>query len=248
MAQVTIELRNLLTLTNFNMFDFDYNFDDLNMKSKIEQSIIDFYYGYEISGYTPEDFKHRFKSRFLRTIDYYNKIYNTTILDYNPLINSSITETTKQINSGQADFSGNSEGNNISTKTGLVTGNSEGNNSSNKNSTTTGNNKTSDYPQQSISAGNFLAGEQANNTSSNDNITDTSRTENTTSSNDNILDTNRIENISKNITTSNTEFERKVEAMTGTTYQELIQKERNNIINIINMIIEEMKPCFILVY
>lgn len=192
MAQVTIELRNLLKLVNFKLFDFDYNFDDKNMKSKIEQSIIDFYYSYEVVGYTIDEFKHRFKSRYLRIIDYYNSLYNTTILDYNPLINYKLKENTTQ----------------------------KGNATNTSNSQSDTNNKNTDYPQQSISGGNYLSGESKN-------------TDNTRSN------TN---------TNSNSDIERIVESLSGTTYQELIQKERNNIINIINLIIEEMKPCFILVY
>lgn len=216
MAQTSVELRNLLKLNSFKLFDFDYQFDDLNMKKKIEQAITDYYYTYEVNGDTVDEFKFRFKRRYLMVIDYYNDLHNTTLFDYNPFINNSTTETTKQKNSGQADF----------------TGNSESSNNSNKTSNTTGNNKTSDYPQQSISGGNYLAGEQANTTQSKDDITDNSTTE----------------NITKNITTSNIEFERKVESLTGTTYQDLIQKERANLINLIDMVIEEMKPCFILVY
>lgn len=216
MAQTSVELRKLLHLTNFKLFDFDYQFDDLNMKKKIEQAITDYYYTYEVNGDTVDEFKFRFKRRYLMIIDYYNNLHNTTLFDYNPFINSSTTETTKQKNSGQTDF----------------TGNSESSNNSNKISNSTGNNKSSDYPQQSISGGNYLSGEQANTTQSKDDVTDNSITE----------------NITKNITTSNIEFEKKVEALVGTTYQDLIQKERANLINLIDMVIEEMKPCFILVY
>lgn len=216
MAQTTVELRKLLQLTNFNLFDFQYDFNDLKMKSRIEESLIDYYYTYEINGDTIDEFKHRFKRRYLNIIDYYNELHNTTLFDYNPFINNSVTETTKQKNNGQADF----------------TGNSETANSSSRTSNSSGNNKNSDYPQQNINVGNYLAGEQVN----------------TTKTSDNTEDNSTLENTSKNITTSNIEFERKVESLTGTTYQDIIQKERKNIINIIDMVITEMKPCFIMVY
>lgn len=216
MAQVTVELRQLLQLNNFKLFDFDYQFNDLNMKTKIEQALTDFYYTYEINGDTIQEFKHRFKRRYLNIIDYYNDLHNTTLFDYNPFINNSVVETTKQINKGQVDF----------------TGNSETTNNSNRSSNATNNNKNSDYPQQNINIGNYLSGEQLNNSESEENIEDNSTVENTTT----------------NITESNIEFERKVESLTGLTYQDIIQKERKNIINIIDMIINDMKQCFILVY
>lgn len=228
MAQVTVELRNLLKLSNFKLFDFDYRFDDLNMKSQIEESIRDFYYTYEINGDTPDEFKHRFKTRFKRKIGYYNELYNTTLFEYNPLINNSTVETTKQINNGVNNATSNSN----------ITANSKASNTSEKTSINKSNNKDSNYPQQSISGGNFLSGEQENNTTTNDNGKD----------NTNVDSNSTSENTLKNTSTNNIDFERKVEALTGTTYQELIQKERNNIINILDMIIEEMKPCFILVY
>ncbi|MFS8541502.1 MAG: hypothetical protein LOD89_05375, partial [Tissierellales bacterium] len=43
-------------------------------------------------------------------------------------------------------------------------------------------------------------------------------------------------------------YTRKTEGMTGSTYPDLIRKHRENIINIKAMVIEELKPCFILVY
>ena len=77
MAQTTIELRHLLQTTSmdgkpFELFDFDYQIDDLQWKAELERSIIDYFYFYEIGQETPERFKHVFKRRWLQMIGYYN--------------------------------------------------------------------------------------------------------------------------------------------------------------------------------
>jgi hypothetical protein len=91
MAEVTVELGRLLS-TDFKLFDFTYQFDDTNFKAQLEQQIIDYYYDYEIGFETPDMFKRKFRSRWNRMISYYNKLYNTTLLDYNPLVNNSMKE------------------------------------------------------------------------------------------------------------------------------------------------------------
>ena len=96
MALVTVELRNLLK-TDFELFDFEYSFDDDSMKKEIEQAVIDYYFFDEIGHYSPERFKHNFKTRFLSAIEYYNKLHNTTLLSYDPLINFSMNEALERL-------------------------------------------------------------------------------------------------------------------------------------------------------
>ena len=210
LAQVTVELRNLLK-TNFELFDFDYPFDDKEFKKELEQAVIDYYYFYEICD-TPDRFKHYFKSRWLRMIGGINELYNTTLLKYDVLSNYSLTEAMDQ----------------LTTKT----------HESNRDSDSTGNthlfsdstNKNSDYPQQPIAGGDYLAEE--NNTIVDSESTDSTKTtEKTTTQDEN-----------------NTTYRKTIEGITGTSYPELIAKHRENIINIKEMVIEEMKPCFILVH
>lgn len=195
MAQATVELGRLLQL-DFKLFDFDYKFDDSAFKKELEQHVIDFYYDYEIGQETPDMFKRKFKTRWLRIIPYYNKLYNTTLLQYNPLINSKMTEALDQL--------------------------SESSSSQSSKSNSSSNTKASDYPQQPIAGGDYLAGE-------------------TTSDSDG-------SSSASGEGTQSTNYQKTVEGLTGTSYQELIQKERQMIINISNMVIAELKNCFILVY
>lgn len=184
MAQVTVELRNLLNNTNFRLFDFEYPFDDPKFKAELEQAVIDYYYFYEIGQETPDAFKHRFRARWLRIIGRYNELYNTTLLKYDILSNYSLSEALEQLNTSSSHSDSNSLG--------------------------------SDYPQQPIAGGDYLS--EASKTTV-----------------DNKLNEER-------------NYQRKIEGLTGSTYPDLIKKHRDNIINIKNMVIQEMKPCFILVH
>lgn len=255
MAQVTVELRHLLQ-TDFELFDFDYQFDDPNFKRELEQSIIDYYYFYEIGQETPEAFKHTFKTRFKRLIGYYNKLHNTTLLTYNPLINYKMEEALDQLaqvnnqqstaNDTSHDGTVNTTNNNESTES--MSGSSE----TSENTHTHDNEKMSDYPQQSISAGDYLSGERDRNTENEQTQNVTSESNTSTSSEDEGSTTSQ-ENTNSTGTseehgTTNTTYEKTIEGLTGTSYQDLIMKERENVLRLTGMIIEELKPCFILTY
>lgn len=219
MAQVTMELRNLLQ-SDFVLFDFEYPFDDGKMKTEIENHIIEHYWPYEIGQETPDLFKQRFKARFLSIIGYYNELYNTTLLKYDPLINEKLTESLEQLAT--------------SDHTEDTTNNATSNISSDNTQTTDMDEKTSDYPQQPIAGGDYASGEKTTNGTVKDNGTSSNTTDST-------------QNASGNDTT-NTTYDKTIEGITGRTYQELVKAERENILRIKSMIVNELKPCFILIY
>jgi hypothetical protein len=236
MAEVTVELGALIQRTDFELFDFDYQVDDPNFKQEIEEKILDYYYDYEIGFETPDMFKRKFKARFIRAISYYNKLYNTTLLTYNPLINSKMSEALEQL----------ATTNNTQTVDNTATGEGEStqdNNTTNGQTTTQNTNtKNSDYPQQPIAGGDFLNGESVTDSDTQTDSTGTSLTTNTATDSSTLRGTTDITG------TNNTTYEKTIEGLTGTTYQDLIMKEREAIIRIPNMIIAELKPCFILVH
>ena len=284
MAQVTVELRKLLQLNNFELFDFPYEFDDPKFRAQIEQSVIDYYYNYEIGTETPDEFKRRFQAKWLSFIDYYNLLYNTTLLSYNPLINYKMTEALEQLatsnNTQNSTTDTTSKGTTAQEGTDVLkqttsTDSTRTDNLSSKNDTTrtdnlkavvanssegTGNEKTSDYPQQPIAGGDFLEGEKTSTTStSGTNTTDNTGTQtnagtgtnDSTTTSDNTSTSEDSANTTGTLTsngTNNTRYEKTIEGLTGTSYQELIAKERQNLIRLIPMIISELKPLFILVY
>ena len=227
MAQVTVELRNLLQ-TDFELFDFNYQFDDLVFKKELEEHVIQYFYDYEIGQETPDIFKRKFKARWMRIIGYYNTLYNTTLLEYDPLTNYSLNEAMEQLSTS------NSEGTSTSVHNTVTTGENTGSESGEGQT----NEKASDYPQQAITAGNYLSGEKFGTFSD-------SKT-NSNFSESNVDDSGSITNA--NNQESNTSYQKTIEGITGISYQDLIKKQRDLIIRIPDMVCQEMKPCFVLVY
>jgi hypothetical protein len=236
MAEVTVELGRLLDKTNFKLFDFPYSFDDATYKAQLEQNIIEFFYDYEIGQETPDMFKRKFKARWNRIISYYNTLYNTTLLSYNPLSNQALTEKLDQLaatnNTQSTDMSYGSNGKTTVTGTNTTSG---GNDS-------TVDTKTSDYPQQPIAGSDYAAGETSE--TSHSTIDSTDSVNNETTNTDSRTDRGTVTNEG----TTNTDYTKTIEGITGISYPELIQKHRDALLRINNMIIEEMKPCFILVF
>lgn len=292
MAQVTVELGQLLERTDFELFDFDYQFDDTAFKAEIEQHILDHYRFSEIGQETPDRFKHVFKTRFKALITYYNQLHNTTLLEYNPLINHSITDLMEQLTNTDSvqDTTQNVEGESLTNVDGSTTNNSttqaEGTRTDdlktntttdsdttrtdNLEQTTTTDEETSDYPQQSESGSAYAdTDRQQVSTTSNtgtvgtvdsgtSNSTNTgtvhdvgeSTTNDTGTHESTTRGSNSSDTTGKTTATGNTDmsYDKKIEGLTGRTYQELIQLERANLVRIKAMIAEELKPCFIMVY
>lgn len=254
MAMVTIELRNLLK-TDFDLFDFNYQFDDKKFKEELEQAVINFYYNYEIGQETPEDFKRVFKNRWLSAIGYYNKLHNTTLLEYNPLINHKMSEALEQLATSSSKE--NTESNTTTEDQATISNTSESedkntfDNTTNLDESSNTRSQGSDYPQQPI-AGDYKA-EETNTDNQIDSTTSNfgTNTTNSTNSSSGTTNTNGSAGTTGELTSTgeqNTNYEKTIEGLTGITYQELIQKERENLIRITGNIIEELKPCFILVH
>lgn len=248
MAQSTVELRTLIENLDYQLFNFSYSFDDVTFKSELEESVIDFYYDYEIGYETPDMFTRKFKARWNRIIPYYNELYNTTVLDYNPLSNLLITEVLDNHKTNDRTVTTSTTGaTNGTTTTDGTTGN-DTTVTNNLTNTTTGDIKSSDYPQQPIGGGDYLQGEQTTNNTTNNTGTVTTSVNGT--DNNTVTDNT---NMSTNGTVTNNEtdqenYTKTTDGLQGTTYQSLIQAKRDLIINIKNKVIEEMKPCFILVF
>ena len=88
-----MELRDCLTMRNFEVFDFDYPIVDSTWKSQFEKSFIDYYYFYEIGSETIDRWKHTLKARLNKIMPYYNELYKTTLFEIDPLITQRIEET-----------------------------------------------------------------------------------------------------------------------------------------------------------
>src|SRR5699024_10426838 len=133
---------------------------------------IEHYYFSENGQETPDRFKQRFKSKWLSFIDYYNRLYNTTLLEYDPLINYKVSEALEQLRNteGTEDTTGNTHSEEESKTTHQEdqehTNNTDSLEEVDSNSKRTDDlkhtdnteEKASDYPQQPIGSGNYLSG------------------------------------------------------------------------------------------
>ena len=104
-SKVTIELRDLLKMTDengkpFDLWDFDYpSFYEGDAKKEFEQKIIDHYIFHQIGVETPARFKHNFKTRIREIMPYYNQLYKSVkLMDEidDPFGNVDIVETFEQ--------------------------------------------------------------------------------------------------------------------------------------------------------
>lgn len=251
MAQVTVELRTLLK-NGFKLFDFDYEFDDKKMAKKLEQAVIDHYAFYEIGQETPDRFKHVFRTRWLSAISYYNELHNTTLLKYNPLINYNMSEALEKLSQSSSNTSSTSNEDVESSTTDHTEQNTVNSNTRTDDLTTTSttDEQLSDYPQQPIAGGDYLSGARQidNSTTNTGTVQDQGTSDTESDSNTTGSATTAREEDQQTKTDSNEQYEKTIEGLTGKTYQELIQLERENILRISRMLIEEMKPCFILVH
>jgi hypothetical protein len=252
MAQVTVELGKLLELTDFKLFDFDYQFDDTNFKEQLEQQIVDYFYDYEIGQETPDMFKRKFKAKWNRIIPYYNKLYNTTLLTYNPLTNQKLTEVLDQLATNSNTQTSDISTSDINTvkNTGTNTTEQHTSNEATSSGTNNSNETDSDYPQQPIAGGSYASGaktveDTTSTTENNDGTNDVTLTLNTTIS---TTDTGTNQGTVTANGTIDTDYTKTIEGVVGITYPELIEKHRSAILRISDRIIEEMKTSFILVY
>ena len=276
MADGTIELRNLLKLTNFDLFDFDYEFDDLAFKKKLEQNFIDTFFFYEIGSETPDRFKHKFQTKWKTAMAYYNHLHNTTLLEYDPLINYKLTEALEQLSQtdgknttagtleNNRTYTDNTENSSVSESesSDQATTLTESDDTTQSQTTGVTDSENSLYPQ-TTAVGSGSLSDSGEVTTSSDN-TGTSHTEgtatatgsttadNTTSSEGTNTglskDTQSTSQDGETEQVTNTSYEKTIEGLTGYTYQDLIKKERENMVRIGNMLNEEMKSLFILVW
>lgn len=93
MATVTIELRNVLKIKDFEMFDFDYPIIDDSWKKQLEKDIVDYYYFSEIGQETIDRWKQRLEIKMCLIMPRFNELYKTMLYDVNPLINTLVEES-----------------------------------------------------------------------------------------------------------------------------------------------------------
>lgn len=234
MAKYTIELNTLMADDLFNLFDFEYNFYSDEAKPNFEQLFKDYFRFREIGFETVARFKHELKSKLNLIMPYYTQLYETEVKakDINFLLNKDLKETiTRELSqSGSVDSSSENNGTDSSTNTSSTEANS---NSNSKESYLDNGNASINLEEGSLTgvSGNVSQGTSSSSSTTN-NTNSSTGTTNTTNSNNETESTTLLSQGNIGITSS----------------AELLQKWRDTIININQLIITECNDLFMQIY
>lgn len=229
MAKYTIELGQLIK-NNFPLGLTDYPIFNEEYRRTLNDKIVEHFYFREIGFETPQLFK-RFLNRKLNEImPYYNKLYETELLEYDPLTNYNRTEVTNRGEAVQNAIN--------SSENGQV--NDSGNSSNQSSGSSSGKSVYSDTPQgflqnTDIDANTYASSaDKSQNTTSGSGSNTYQSARETSSSVATTGNSNTTENITKSITGKDG----------SKSFAELIQEYRNTLLNIDMLIIDELEPLF----
>ena len=206
------------------IFDFSYPIFDPDYKSVLETKILRHYYTREIGLETVGLWKHFLNMRLNEIMPYYNKMYESQLLEFNPLYNVKYDTTHK----------GSASGN--SSDTGKTTEDIADTRNTNRNSTGDTLDKFSDTPQGSVE-----------NLKNDTYLTTARQIENTDNAQENEgYNRDRSVNVKNSGKYSNTdEYLRHVEGNNGSrTFSELLMQYRETFLNIDMLIIDELNDLF----
>lgn len=234
MGKYTIELNTLMSDDLFNLFDFEYNFYSNEAKPNFEQLFKDYFRFREIGFETVTRFKHELKSKLNLIMPYYSQLYETEVKakDINFLLNKDLKETiTRELSqTGNENSSSENNGTDNSTNTSSTEANS---NSNSKESYLDNGNASINLEEGSLTgvSGNVSQGTSTSSSTTNSTNSSTGTT-NTTNSSNETESTTLLSQGNIGITSS----------------AELLQKWRDTIININQLIITECEDLFMQIY
>lgn len=241
------DIDTIITNAIPKIFTFTFPIFDEKYRTVLEKKILKHFYTREIGEETVGLWKLRLDTKLNEIMPYYNKLYNSELLDFNPLYTANLTRTRK------TDYdSSRNENENIND----TTSNNGTTNSTNESnvkgtgsgtSSNTGTDLYSDTPQGSL---NGVANEAylTNARKTTDSGTTSSTTSNTTNATGSITSTenNTYGRIRGNTDalTSTEDYLENVIGYEGSSGSELLLKFRETFLNIDLMVINELEPLF----
>lgn len=136
----TLSIQEKIEVGRAELFDFPYPIFDKSYKRILETNIIRKFYFREIGFETEQMFKFHLESFMQLNMPYFNRLFETELLDYDPLINSEMKLThTRKKDKGQKDITDSTRDREGLT---LNTGSGEGSANSNAYSKNLGTNQT----------------------------------------------------------------------------------------------------------
>ena len=220
MASYTVDIYTLLKDTNFKVFDFNYNFYDEQHKEEFEEKFINYYMFNEIGFETVVRFKHYLKEKLNRIAPYYEQLYKTEL----------------RCLEGDIDFMLNKDLH----ETINVTGNNTSNVTTNdSNTSTTSATSLNNSKESYLDNGNASLDLTDGNLTGINETTGQGNTTNTVSGNSSSDTTNNNNQQTELISKGN---------IGVTSSAELLKQWRQILINIDEMIIEECRDLFMMIY
>ena len=252
MASYSMELWEMVEnpLTPLFAFNYDFYCDDDEIKKKFEEKFINHYWLHEIGCETPARWNQMLKSRLNLIMPYYRQLYQTELASQNIdfLLNKDLTESTTRELSGVENDTGNKRLTNEVSQNLSSTSTSNGEFSSTNQST--GNHKSSQLNDgvsiATLDQG-YLTGVSRDDLTNTDNQQSESTTKNNQQLTDSGTQSQEETNRRENTQTETITF--KSQGNIGTTSSaELLEKWRNVLINIDEMIINECRDLFMTIY
>ena len=107
MAQYTLTLKQLME-NNVPLFNFNYPIFNEEYRPILEDKIIRHFYFREIGFETIGRFLFELESKLNEIMPFYNKMYESTLLEFDPLLNYQVKETYEKMNVGNTQGNANS--------------------------------------------------------------------------------------------------------------------------------------------
>lgn len=224
------DVENIIANSIDKIFDFNFPIFDEQYRKILETKILKHYYTREIGEETVGLWKLRLNTRLNEIMPYYNKLYESELLEFNPLYTKYVIKNGN--NKGVGNSTDTNSHNDVTTRTDDTT--SVSNTSNNTK------NLYSDTPQGSIKnidvvENAYLTNATVINNNENGSIKNTGTVKN---------DNSGSYKLDKNFTDTN-EYAETIEGYDGTSPSRLVSEFREILINIDVMIIDELEDLFI---
>lgn len=112
-----LPIKDRIEIGRTNLFDFDYPIFDTNYKKVFETHFIRHFYMREIGFETEGLFKFQLENWLIINMPYFNKMFESELIQFDPLSNTKTDTTHTKSNSGTASSESNSESHANGTKT-----------------------------------------------------------------------------------------------------------------------------------
>jgi hypothetical protein len=240
-GQESSSTRDKIEKGRAKLFDFDYPIFDPDYKQILETHFIRYFYNREIGFETEGLFKFNLETKFVINMPYYNKLFQSELIDFDPLINTKLDTTHNR----KAD------------KTNTSNSTTDGNTSSNNTQTASGSSDNTDFTRhlESDTPDSRLAITTSDGvgvieyaSKIEENTDKNSKTSSTTSNMNSTDETSVTSNSTGKLNEIEDFIESKIGKVGNQSYSSMLNEYRSSLLRVENKIFDEMQELFMLVY